>query len=67
MYIKNWNEDARNAYLRCYGFGFIRAIDMEKKLFYVVTPVTKDLNRVKVFALGYELQTPPDMILNEVS
>jgi len=46
--------------LRCYGFGMIRAIDTEKKLFYVITPVETDLlANVKVFALGHELQAPP--------
>uniref|UniRef100_A0A915EIK5 Polyribonucleotide 5'-hydroxyl-kinase Clp1 P-loop domain-containing protein n=1 Tax=Ditylenchus dipsaci TaxID=166011 RepID=A0A915EIK5_9BILA len=53
---------AANAMLRCYGFGMIRAIDVERKIFHVITPVEPELlTRIKVFALGHELQTPPIM------
>jgi len=58
----NGYDDARRSMpmLRCYGFGMVRAIDTEKKLFYIITPVEIDLlAKVKIFALGHELQAPP--------
>ncbi|KAF7638796.1 CLP1_P domain-containing protein [Meloidogyne graminicola] len=49
--------------LKCIGFGLIRAINPQKKLFYVLTPVEqKILHQVNVFALGHCLNTP-DMLL----
>ena len=42
--------------LKCIGFGLIRAINPQRKLFYVLTPVEqKMLYQVNVFALGIYL------------
>jgi polynucleotide 5'-kinase involved in rRNA processing len=39
--------------LKCIGFGLIRAINPQRKLFYVLTPVEqKMLHQVNIFALG---------------
>lgn len=39
--------------LRCIGFGLIRAINPERKIFYIITPVEKQkLCQVDVLALG---------------
>uniref|UniRef100_A0A915LVS4 Polyribonucleotide 5'-hydroxyl-kinase Clp1 P-loop domain-containing protein n=1 Tax=Meloidogyne javanica TaxID=6303 RepID=A0A915LVS4_MELJA len=49
--------------LKCFGFGLIRAINPQRKLFYVLTPIKqKVLHQVNVFALGHCLNTP-DMLL----
>ncbi|CAK5076586.1 unnamed protein product [Meloidogyne enterolobii] len=49
--------------LKCFGFGLIRAINPQRKLFYVLTPIEqKVLHQVNVFALGHCLNTP-DMLL----
>ena len=46
--------------LRCYGYGYIRAINPESKHFYVVTPVDRStLPKVRVFSIGHELQDCP--------
>ncbi|MFH4978092.1 hypothetical protein AB6A40_004801 [Gnathostoma spinigerum] len=46
-------------YLKFYGFGFIRAIDVEKKLFYMITPVPKaTLKHVNTFARGTKINLP---------
>ncbi|KAI1726930.1 mRNA cleavage and polyadenylation factor CLP1 p-loop domain-containing protein [Ditylenchus destructor] len=64
---KSDNGDLCSVMLRCYGYGLIRAIDMEKQLFYMITPVESEiLSKVKVFALGHELQTPA-MVLDTQS
>ena len=40
--------------LKCFGFGLIRAINPQRKLFYVLTPIEqKVLHQVNVFALGW--------------
>jgi hypothetical protein len=44
--------------LRCLGFGLIRAINPQRKLFYVVTPTDPQaLRRVNVFACGRQIST----------
>uniref|UniRef100_A0A1I8C179 CLP1_P domain-containing protein n=1 Tax=Meloidogyne hapla TaxID=6305 RepID=A0A1I8C179_MELHA len=49
--------------LKCIGFGLIRAINPQRKLFYVLTPIEqKMLHQVNVFALGHCLNTP-DMLI----
>lgn len=46
--------------LKCFGYGMIRAIDFEKKIFYLITPVDRSvLNSITVFALGPELHASP--------
>ncbi|VDK57874.1 unnamed protein product [Anisakis simplex] len=45
--------------LRCFGFGMIRAIDIEERLFYVLTPVDRQLlNEVNVFSKGANIDIP---------
>lgn len=45
--------------LRCVGFGLIRAINPERRLFYIITPVEqRQLAQVDVLALGHCLNTP---------
>jgi hypothetical protein len=52
-------SDSQMPLLRCHGFGLIRSIDIEKKVFHVITPVeVQNLQKVKILALGYSLQTP---------
>uniref|UniRef100_A0A7E4VQR6 CLP1_P domain-containing protein n=1 Tax=Panagrellus redivivus TaxID=6233 RepID=A0A7E4VQR6_PANRE len=53
------NAQGQNPALRCYGYAFIRAISLEERCFYVITPVAADvLKNVTVMALGHEIGTP---------
>jgi len=46
-------------FLRCYGYGLIRAISMEKKKIYLITPTSQnELKNVTVLSLGEEICTP---------
>lgn len=48
-------EDAKSM-LKCHGFGMIRAISLERQLFYVITPVDQQkLKSITVFALGHNV------------
>lgn len=69
VYLRSLNEiHASKAYLRCYGFGLVRAIDTERKLFHVITPVEQEaLKKVDIFALGHELQTPSIIMGHQVN
>ncbi|KAL3076702.1 hypothetical protein niasHS_013498 [Heterodera schachtii] len=52
-------DEMRTLPLRCIGFGLIRAISLERKLFYIITPVEqRKLGQVDVLALGHCLNTP---------
>ncbi|KAH7700765.1 NucleOLar protein family member (nol-9)-like protein, partial [Aphelenchoides avenae] len=43
--------------LKCHGYGFVRAIDKDRRIFYVITPVAAEtLSSVTVFAVGLDLQ-----------
>uniref|UniRef100_A0A914I248 Polyribonucleotide 5'-hydroxyl-kinase Clp1 P-loop domain-containing protein n=1 Tax=Globodera rostochiensis TaxID=31243 RepID=A0A914I248_GLORO len=55
-----WTDGAKQLpILRCVGFGLVRAINPERKLFYVITPVEqRHLGQVDVLALGHCLNTP---------
>ncbi|EYB81173.1 hypothetical protein Y032_0390g548 [Ancylostoma ceylanicum] len=45
--------------LVCHGFGLIRAIDLDKKVFYLLTPLPMiDLAKVTVFARGTDMLVP---------
>ncbi|PIO65631.1 hypothetical protein TELCIR_12687 [Teladorsagia circumcincta] len=45
--------------LRCHGYGIIRAIDLEKKLFYLITPTpSTELSKVTIFARGTDIMVP---------
>ncbi|VDM60165.1 unnamed protein product, partial [Angiostrongylus costaricensis] len=45
--------------LKCHGFGIIRAVDLEKKIFYVITPVPlSELPRITIFARGTGILVP---------
>uniref|UniRef100_A0A914R4Q8 Polyribonucleotide 5'-hydroxyl-kinase Clp1 P-loop domain-containing protein n=1 Tax=Parascaris equorum TaxID=6256 RepID=A0A914R4Q8_PAREQ len=55
-----WEEDhIKDVVLQCVGFGFIRAIDLNERLFYVLTPVAEEaLPEVNVFAKGVNIDLP---------
>ncbi|KAJ1359572.1 Polynucleotide 5'-hydroxyl-kinase nol9 [Parelaphostrongylus tenuis] len=45
--------------LKCHGFGLIRAVDLEKKMFYVLTPLPlSELSKVEIFARGTAMLVP---------
>ncbi|KAK6046442.1 hypothetical protein COOONC_16053 [Cooperia oncophora] len=45
--------------LKCHGYGIIRAIDLEKKLFYLITPIpSSELSKVTIFARGTDIMVP---------
>lgn len=51
--------EGEDVVLRCVGFGFIRAIDLNERLFYVLTPVAEEvLPEVNVFAKGVNIDLP---------
>ncbi len=53
--------------LQCYGFGVIRAIDIERRLFYVLTPVDRaTLTRVNVFARSSTIDLPTCFLFSQV-
>lgn len=44
--------------MRCIGYGFVRSIDTNRKLFHIITPVEQLLLKsVNVFAIGHELHS----------
>uniref|UniRef100_A0A183BLC1 Polynucleotide 5'-hydroxyl-kinase NOL9 n=1 Tax=Globodera pallida TaxID=36090 RepID=A0A183BLC1_GLOPA len=55
-----WTDGAKQLpILRCIGFGLVRAVNPDRKLFYVITPVEqRHLGQVDVLALGHCLNTP---------
>ncbi|KHN70916.1 Polynucleotide 5'-hydroxyl-kinase nol-9 [Toxocara canis] len=54
--------------LRCVGFGVIRAIDLDERLFYVLTPVADQvLNEVNVFAKGANIDIPSAFLVQRAS
>lgn len=60
--IKELNNEIRREktapILRCIGYGFIRSIDLRRRLFHVITPVEQPLlGSINVFALGHELHS----------
>uniref|UniRef100_A0A0N5ADL9 CLP1_P domain-containing protein n=1 Tax=Syphacia muris TaxID=451379 RepID=A0A0N5ADL9_9BILA len=51
--------DEESVKLLCIGFGFIRAVDIERGLMYVITPVCQEsLRDVNVFARGINIGLP---------
>uniref|UniRef100_A0A915AB24 Polynucleotide 5'-hydroxyl-kinase NOL9 n=1 Tax=Parascaris univalens TaxID=6257 RepID=A0A915AB24_PARUN len=51
--------EGEDVVLQCVGFGFIRAIDLNERLFYVLTPVAEEaLPEVNVFAKGVNIDLP---------
>ncbi|KAK5971320.1 hypothetical protein GCK32_000707 [Trichostrongylus colubriformis] len=45
--------------LLCHGYGIVRAIDLEKRLFYLITPAPlSELSKVTVFARGTDILVP---------
>ncbi|KAL6738548.1 hypothetical protein Aduo_012088 [Ancylostoma duodenale] len=49
--------------LNCHGFGLIRAIDLDKKLFYFLTPLSlTELAKVTVFARGTDIMVPQHLL-----
>jgi len=45
--------------LKCYGFGFIRAISPDKKMFYVISPISQeDCGKVEIFFIPDKIITP---------
>jgi hypothetical protein len=54
--------------LRCYGFGFIRAISPEKRMLYVVSPISsEDCAKIDVLFVPNRISTPELMFDREVS
>lgn len=61
------NRDESLPLIKCYGYGFIRAIDKDRRIFYVVTPVAPEkLSSVTVFAMGHELQAHSVLLNTDV-
>lgn len=53
--------------LRLIGFGFIRGIDIDKRFFYVITPVDRsDLVKVNTFARGLNIEMPHQFLAKQV-
>lgn len=56
-----------NVDLWVYGFGFIRAIDIEKRIFYVLTPLEhNDLKQVNVLARSWNIELPSFFLAAQV-
>ncbi|KAI6234462.1 Polynucleotide 5'-hydroxyl-kinase nol-9 [Aphelenchoides fujianensis] len=53
--------DERNQVaFQCFGYGLIRAISLEQRLFYVITPIAPELCRkTQLFVLPHGIYTPP--------
>uniref|UniRef100_F1L067 Polynucleotide 5'-hydroxyl-kinase NOL9 n=1 Tax=Ascaris suum TaxID=6253 RepID=F1L067_ASCSU len=60
--------EGEDVVLRCVGFGFIRAIDLNERLFYVLTPVAEEvLPEVNVFAKGVNIDLPSVFFTQRIS
>uniref|UniRef100_A0A7I5EAU7 CLP1_P domain-containing protein n=1 Tax=Haemonchus contortus TaxID=6289 RepID=A0A7I5EAU7_HAECO len=45
--------------LKCHGYGIIRAIDLDKKLFYIITPIPpSELSKINILARGTDIMVP---------
>lgn len=54
---------SKSPILRCHGYGIVRAIDLEKKLFYVITPTpSSELSKVTIFARVTDLPVPQVLV-----
>lgn len=53
--------------LRIVGYGFIRAIDLEKRIFFISTPLEfSDLQEVNVLARGLNIDLPQSFLVSQV-
>jgi len=54
--------------MKCIGFGLIRGIDIERCLFYILTPIPREqLASVNVLARGANIDLPQQFILAQCS
>jgi hypothetical protein len=54
--------------IKCYGFGFIRAIDTQKKAFHVISPIpVSDCSKLEFFFIPDKIVTPCYMLDRDVS
>lgn len=53
--------------LRVVGYGFIRAIDLEQRIFFISTPLEpSDLQKVNVLARGLNIDLPQYFLVSQV-
>lgn len=59
--------DSDKVPLRVLGFGFVRAVDLERHIFYVVTPLElATVQEVNVFARGTNIDLPQYFLVSQV-
>ena len=57
--VKKDSNNKVEPFLKCHGYGLIRAISMEKKKIYLITPTNpNELKNVTILSLGEEICTP---------
>jgi hypothetical protein len=54
--------------LKCYGYGFIRGISLEKRNFYIISPLMlEDFSRIEVLFIPHNISAPNFMFDRDVS